>query len=78
VPGQTLVEPQIGDGECVMGAITYTALTPPTAGQDFVAILFGDVTGNWAAPVASPCEEGSPPPATPMCPPTITPGARSQ
>jgi hypothetical protein len=77
VPGQTLIEPQIGDEECVMGAITYGALTPPTAGQDFVAILFGDVTGNWPAPVATSSEKGLPPP-TPTRPPTVAPGERSR
>ena len=51
VPGQTLVEPQINGGVCVKGAIAYdNTFTPPASGQDFVAILFGDTTGNWEAP----------------------------
>jgi len=71
--GQMLTQPQTGGGGgCVMGAIKFpTTLTPPTAGQDFVAILFGDVNGNWSAQVATPPQEGTPPQPTPTCPPTI-------
>ncbi len=48
VPNQTLVQPQISGGTCLKGAIIYTDMfSPPAAGQDFVAILFGDATGNW-------------------------------
>jgi hypothetical protein len=54
VPNQTLVEPEINNFMCVRGAIEYGSLTPPVVDQDFVAILFGDVTGNWAAPVPGP------------------------
>jgi len=51
VPGQTLIQPQINAGTCLKGAIAYDAtFTPPASGQDFVAILFGDTTGNWVAP----------------------------
>jgi hypothetical protein len=48
--GQTLVQPLIGGDQCMPGAIDYSALFPPVANQDFVAILFGDVTGNWTPP----------------------------
>jgi hypothetical protein len=48
VPHQTLIEPQLSDGLCTHGAIAYDEdFTPPASGQDFVAILLGDVTGNW-------------------------------
>jgi hypothetical protein len=49
IPNQTLVPPQTGGvPPCVKGAIVYGEMfTPPAAGQDFVAILFGDTTGNW-------------------------------
>lgn len=48
VPNQSLVQPQISSGTCLKGAITYNDMfSPPAAGQDFVAILFGDTTGNW-------------------------------
>jgi hypothetical protein len=53
IPNQTLVEPEISADLCVQGAIVYGAgFMPPASGQDFTAILFGDVTGNWmpAAP----------------------------
>jgi hypothetical protein len=46
--GQTLVEPQVGSGACQPGAIVLPAATTPLAGQDFIAILFGDCTGNWS------------------------------
>ena len=48
IPNQTLVQPDVTGLECQNGAIEYGPMfTPPAAGQDFVAILFGDVTGNW-------------------------------
>jgi hypothetical protein len=48
--GQTLVQPLITPGQCRPGAIEYSAIFPPVANQDFIAILFGDVTGNWTPP----------------------------
>jgi hypothetical protein len=45
-PNQTLVQPQISTGMCQQGAINYSA-APSLSGQDFIAILFGDTTGNW-------------------------------
>lgn len=65
-PGHTRA-PQVSGGQCVMGEISYPTLTPPTAGQDFVAILFGDVNGDWSPEVATPCAEGTP---APTCSPT--------
>lgn len=51
IPNQTVVPPLIANFTCTPGAIVYgDAFTPPASGQDFVAILFGDVTGNWPAP----------------------------
>jgi hypothetical protein len=47
VPNQTLVEPDIDNFMCTRGAIEYGSVTPPVADQDFIAILFGDTTGNW-------------------------------
>ena len=32
---------------CERGAITFSPLTADAAGQDFQAVLIGDVTGNW-------------------------------
>jgi hypothetical protein len=48
VGNQTLVDPQIVGGVCEAGAIEYSPLSGPVHDQDFVAILFGDCTGNWA------------------------------
>jgi hypothetical protein len=48
-PGaQSEVEPQIATGFCQPGAIVYDPLATPANDQDFIAILFGDCTGNWA------------------------------
>jgi hypothetical protein len=47
---QTLVLPQISPGTCQPGAIAFDPLMTPVDGQDFVAILFGDTTGNWTPP----------------------------
>jgi len=45
---QTIVPPLVGSGVCQPGQIKFDPLTPPVSGQNFVAILFGDTTGNWA------------------------------
>lgn len=47
---QTLVQPQISSSVCQQGAISYSPFVPPAAGQNFVALLFGDCTGNWGMP----------------------------
>jgi hypothetical protein len=47
IPNQTLIEPQIMSGFCQPGGIDYLPLTAPAFDQDFIAILFGDCTGNW-------------------------------
>jgi hypothetical protein len=46
-PNQTITQPQLAGG-CVRGAIAYQPLANSAAGQDFIAVLLGDVTGNWA------------------------------
>lgn len=61
-PNQRLVPPQMGPG-CQAGAIAWEPLETPVEGQDFLAVLFGDCTGNWQPP-ASP---------TPTSPPTTPP-----
>lgn len=45
---QTLVQPQIATGSCQPGAIVFPAAMPSLADQDFIAVLFGDCTGNWS------------------------------
>ena len=55
VTGQMLVEPLLSTGMCRMGAIMYDGnFMPPATGQDFRAILIGDVTGNWAPATPTP------------------------
>ena len=49
VPNQLLTVPQV-NGACQMGRIAYAPLVGDAADQDFVAVLLGDVTGNWSAP----------------------------
>jgi hypothetical protein len=49
-PNQSLTQPMIGSGMCTPGSITYDPLEPPISMQNFVALLFGDCTGNWAQP----------------------------
>jgi hypothetical protein len=40
---------------CQRGRISYQPLVAPASGQDFVAILYGDCTGNWQpAPTPTP------------------------
>jgi hypothetical protein len=45
---QTLVDPQVMSGVCQPGAIEFAPLSGAVHDQDFVAMLFGDCTGNWA------------------------------
>jgi hypothetical protein len=40
---------QTGTWKFVPGTRTYTSVTEELTGQDFTAILMGDVTGNWTA-----------------------------
>lgn len=56
IPNQTVVQPQISTGMCVKGTIAYGSMfVPPAPNQDFVAILFGDTSGNWMpAPTPTP------------------------
>ncbi len=46
-PNQTLVPPLLAGGVCQQGEIVFDPFAPPQANQNFVAILLGDVTGNW-------------------------------
>ena len=45
---QTVTEPNLS-GSCTTGRISYQPLAADAVEQDFVAILLGDVTGNWNA-----------------------------
>ncbi|MDX2167225.1 MAG: dockerin type I domain-containing protein [Deltaproteobacteria bacterium] len=46
-PNQTLVQPVLSGGVCQQGEIVFDPFSPPQGGQNFTAILLGDVTGNW-------------------------------
>ncbi|MCK6553443.1 hypothetical protein L6Q96_02485 [Candidatus Binatia bacterium] len=52
VPGAGLevVPPLMTPGTCRMGAVQYRPLSTDVEGQDFAAVVFGDVTGNWIEP----------------------------
>jgi glucose/arabinose dehydrogenase len=49
VSGQSPVQPVPSQGDCQPGRIDYSAIGGEIRGQDFVAVLFGDCTGNWGA-----------------------------
>jgi len=58
VPNQQITNPQSVGGTCRAGAIAYQPLTTSVINQDFIAVLYGDCTGNW--------------PGTPTVTPTVT------
>ncbi|MDX2168216.1 MAG: dockerin type I domain-containing protein [Deltaproteobacteria bacterium] len=65
-PNQRLAMPA-GGPPCAAGAIAFSPLSAAASGQDFVAVPFGDVTGNWRASGAL-----AEPTALPSAPPTPT------
>jgi hypothetical protein len=44
---QALIQPQPGQTTCTPGAVAYHPLTASAGQQNFLALLFGDCTGNW-------------------------------
>jgi hypothetical protein len=54
LPNQTVLEPAMTLGSCQAGSILYNPLAEAAAGQDFLAIAFGDCTGNWQAASGTP------------------------
>lgn len=46
---QTVTAPDLNGSSCTTGRISYQPLAADAFDQDFVAILLGDVTGNWNA-----------------------------
>jgi len=46
--GMQVVHPQMTPGACQPGAVQYQPLAADADAQDFSAIAFGDVTGNWS------------------------------
>ncbi len=65
---QRLLAPEMGQG-CPRGAISFEPLSGMVQGQDFVAVLFGDCTGNWQP--AAPPPDATP---SPLHTATVTPG----
>lgn len=51
-PNTNVLPPPAGSG-CVYGEIRYNPLNVNAAGQDFIAILMGDVSGNWLPPAGA-------------------------
>ena len=47
-PLQSLVQPLLTLGHCQMGAIRFQPLVDSAGNQTFIAVLIGDVSGNWA------------------------------
>jgi hypothetical protein len=47
-PNQSVITPQMTPGSCQAGAIKFQPLSGTATNQDFSAVLFGDVTGNWS------------------------------
>ena len=48
--GRRLITPLLTASTCRHGGIAYEPLSGDQTQQDFVGLLFGDCTGNWAPP----------------------------
>jgi hypothetical protein len=74
-PDQHIVSPQMSP-QCSPGEIIYgSPLTQPVTAQDFIAAVFGDCTGNWAAatlPSGTPTPQDTATPTPPPPPPTVS------
>jgi hypothetical protein len=73
-PDQHIVSPQMSP-QCSPGEIIYGSLSEPVTAQDFIAAVFGDCTGNWAAatpPANTPTPQGTVPPTQTPPPPTVS------
>jgi glucose/arabinose dehydrogenase len=46
-PNQSGANPVLTTTSCQMGRITFSPLADSASGQNFIAVLLGDVTGNW-------------------------------
>jgi hypothetical protein len=47
VPNQVILQPALSASGCTLGAVTYVPLSGNASGQNFSAVLFGDVDGSW-------------------------------
>jgi len=59
-PGRSLTMPSLSSGACRMGAMAYQPLSGEAVGQDFLAMLIGDCTGNWVQGAALSSTAGAP------------------
>jgi hypothetical protein len=48
LPNQRLVQPESDNNSCRPGGIVFDPLLGDAPEQDFMAVLFGDCTGNWS------------------------------
>src|SRR5262249_24834153 len=49
-PNQVLTQPALAVGNCQGGSIAFEPLVGNATNQDFLALLFGDCSGNWQPP----------------------------
>lgn len=47
VPNQAITAPGMSAGECTAGMVTYAPLSGDASGQNFSAVLLGEVNGSW-------------------------------
>ncbi|MCK6555631.1 putative glycoside hydrolase [Candidatus Binatia bacterium] len=66
-PNQRTISPVNTTTTCQRGAIAYEPLAGSVAAQDFRAVLYGDCTGNWQPPAATPTATATASPS-----PTVT------
>jgi hypothetical protein len=57
---QSLIQPAVSASPCRLGAIELSPLVSDVAGQDFLAVLFGDCSGNWQSDEAGIVQETAP------------------
>jgi hypothetical protein len=50
LPNQIVSPPSIAANSCTGGQIIFAPLDGAATQQDFIAVLFGDCTGNWQPP----------------------------
>ena len=56
---QTLQNPIPNPANCIDGAIHFNPLSGDVTGQDFIAVAYGDPTGNWQPPTGGAASIGS-------------------
>jgi hypothetical protein len=71
-PNQLIEQPQMAP-MCSMGAIAYQPLVSPSQAQDFLALVFGDCTGNWSPATSTPGATATPGSSGPTASATATP-----